>query len=161
MIDTPNDNVKLTLEQMQQIDVVEKRLAVLKNEITISQNLLMGTRMEIDRATKEKEYQEELLSSLQNQVEDFSNKKDILINEINSSIEINDKLKEESAKINNENYIKISEINSRQSELESKEENFNKRMEDFNIKSSQLLEDQLSIKTAKDAFLKATEAVTW
>lgn len=161
MIDTPNDNVKLTLEQMQQIDVVEKRLAVLKNEITISQNLLMGTRMEIDRATKEKEYQEELLFSLQNQVEDFSNKKDILINEINSSIEINDKLKEESAKINNENYIKISEINSRQSELESKEENFNKRMEDFNIKSSQLLEDQLSIKTAKDAFLKATEAVTW
>jgi len=161
MIDTPNDNVKLTLEQMHQIDVVEKRLAVLKNEITISQNLLMGTRMEIDRATKEKEYQEELLFSLQNQVEDFSNKKDILINEINSSIEINDKLKEESAKINNENYIKISEINSRQSELESKEENFNKRMEDFNIKSSQLLEDQLSIKTAKDAFLKATEAVTW
>lgn len=161
MIDTPSDNIKLTFEQMQQIDVVEKRLAVLKNEITISQNLLIGTRMEMDRATKEKEYQEELLSNLQTQVEDFSKKKDILINEINSSIETNDKLKEESTKINNENYIKISEINSRQSDLESKEENFNKRMEDFNIKSSQLLEDQLSIKTAKDAFLKATEAVIW
>lgn len=161
MIDTPTDNVKLTFEQMQQIDVVEKRLVVLKNEITISQNLLMGTRMETDRATKEREYQEELLSNLQSQVEDFSNKKDALVLDINSSIEINDKLKLETTKMNEENHRKISEIVSRENELKIKEENFNKRMEDFNIKSSQLLEDQLSIKTAKDAFLKATEAVVW
>ncbi len=64
MITSPTSNVKLTFDQIQAIDTTEKRLSVLESEITNAQKILKGTRMECDRAVKEQNYQEGILSTL-------------------------------------------------------------------------------------------------
>lgn len=69
MIETPTENVKLTFEQLQQIDVTQKRLAQLESEITIATKTLRGTKLEADRATKENAYQQELLMKISTQVD--------------------------------------------------------------------------------------------
>jgi hypothetical protein len=62
-------NPTLTFDQLQAIDVAQKTLANLQSEITNATKVLKGTKMESDRAVKEKVYQEELLSDLTLQVE--------------------------------------------------------------------------------------------
>lgn len=161
MIDSPNENVKLTFEQMQQIDIVQKRLSVLESEITSATKILKGTKSECDRAVKEKLYQEELLANIKEVVEQFTVKKDNLVLEIISHTTEIDNLKEKTTQLNKENYDKESDIIARTKDLDNAEYNFNQKVQDFSTKTNQLLEDQLSIKTAKDAFLKATETVSW
>lgn len=78
-IDTPNDNVKLNFDQLQAIDTAQKRLSVLESEVGIAQKILKGTKMEIDRAVKEKAYQEEILGTVSaqlNEKKSFASKLD-------------------------------------------------------------------------------------
>lgn len=161
MIDSPNENVKLTFEQLQQIDVVEKQLANLQSEIVNANKILKGTKMEADRATKEKIYQEQLLEDVKIQVEGFNNKKNELINDINNATTELNKIKKETTELNKQNYDQKTELDTKIKQFDEDTLEYNKKVEDFNIQSGKLLEDQLSIKTAKDAFLKATETVIW
>ncbi len=64
----PISNVKLTLEQLQQLEVVETRLGNLQNEIKIGTRQLQAVTNDSVRITKEKEYQQCLLSKLEEQV---------------------------------------------------------------------------------------------
>jgi len=68
MIETPNENVKLSFDQMQAIDLTQKRLSILESEIAVCQKVLRGTKLESDRAIKEKAYQNELLDSVNKQL---------------------------------------------------------------------------------------------
>lgn len=70
MINEGNDNVKLTFDQLQAIDVVEKRLGNLQSEINIATKNLTALKKDTDRIYKEKTYQEELLANLTKQTED-------------------------------------------------------------------------------------------
>lgn len=161
MIKDTNENVKLTFEQLQQIDEVSKQLINLQSEITTAQKILRGTRLEIDRAIKEKTYQEELLEELKSTVLSFETKKADLVEQINQAITILDETTKRSSDTDLESKIKIDELHKKESELARGEETYSKKVEEFTSRSNQLLEDQLSIKTAKDAFLKATETVVW
>lgn len=157
----PNENVKLTFDQLQQIDTVEKRLVNLQSEISIGRDNLTAIRLECEKVTKERLYQEELLAEITKNVEVIQGKHTDVLNDLQSTsdtlLEVNKKIgettdlhtKKETALVEKENKIK------------EQEEELNKKVEDFTNKSSRLLEDQLSIKTAKDAFLKATETVVW
>ena len=65
MIDNnQTSNATLTFDQLQAIDVAQKRLSNLESEIVNAAKVLKGTKMECDRAVKEKTYQEELLGTL-------------------------------------------------------------------------------------------------
>ena len=161
MIDSPNENVKLTFEQLQKIDVVNKQLANLQSEIANAQKILKGTKLECDRAVKEKLYQEELSVGLVEQVKTLTAQKDGLVQEVTDFTTALNTLKEKTNEINKQNYEREAELIARMKDLKSKEDAFNAKVSDFTIQSSKLLEDQLSIQTAKEAFLKATETVTW
>ncbi len=69
MNDQPTDNVKLNFDQLQAIDTAQKRLAVIESEIAIANKTLKGTKLESDRAIKERAYQEELLVEATKQVD--------------------------------------------------------------------------------------------
>jgi chromosome segregation ATPase len=161
MIDNTSDSVKLTFEQLQQIDATQKRLSNLESEIIIATKTLKGTKMECDRAVKEKLYQEELLVDLNGKIESTKN----VLNELSLNVDKNNAtLSETIKKIDTMNlrYLeKTDELNERERGIKMAENSLNKEIDYFAIKSSQLLEDQFSVKTAKDAFLKATETVTW
>jgi chromosome segregation ATPase len=88
-------NPTLTFDQLQAIDVAQKTLANLQSEIVIATKILKGTKMESDRAVKEKLYQEELLENTKTQVEDETKQLNYLTSEIAQSNVILTKLNDE------------------------------------------------------------------
>lgn len=161
MIETPSKNVELTFEQLQQIDVVQKNLANLHNETSIATKLLIVTRKDTEKATKEKVYQEELLADLKIKTEVAEDKLKKVLSALESSeITLKDNI-EKAKTVGIANETKNQELYKKEIEIKVSEEQYQKNVEDFNIKFNQLLEDQLSINTAKNAFLKAIETVKW
>jgi len=75
MITTPEETIKLTEEQQKQIEVVQTRLANLENEVVIANKALVAIKAESVSATKERMYQEELLTQTKQAIED--SKKDL------------------------------------------------------------------------------------
>ena len=63
-------NVKLTLEQLQQIDVVEQKLAGLNTQVNVANKNLKVITNDTNRFAREIEAQKPVLESLNNQVED-------------------------------------------------------------------------------------------
>lgn len=76
MIDEPTKNPELSFDQLQAIDVVQKRLSNLEAEIAIAAKNLSIEKKEVVKATKEREYQEELLAKLNAQVPALQAEKD-------------------------------------------------------------------------------------
>lgn len=152
MIDTPSNNPKLSFEQLQAIDITQKRLAVLESEINNASKVLKGTKVECDNAVKENKYQQEQLITIITQVD---NKKkelsDLVVNcEENSSKlkTLNDEIKNKTTK-----QLEIEELNSQKAqkldsmikeeqvrldELSKKEEVHHKNSLDLLIKVNKL-----------------------
>lgn len=161
MIDSPTENVKLTFEQLQQIDVVEKRLSNLQSEIANANKILKGTKSECDRALKEKLYQEELAFNLASQIKELTTSRDNLAKEITLSTQALEDTKKTSKDLSESNYAKTDELLKREQKISQSETEHLLKVEDFNNKYNQLLDDKNAISTAKEAFLKAIETVTW
>lgn len=70
MLNQPEANPKLTFEQLQAIDVAEKKLANLHREIDISTKDLRVLSLDINKAIKERAYQEDLMAGLAPQIEE-------------------------------------------------------------------------------------------
>jgi ABC-type transporter Mla subunit MlaD len=70
MIDTPEKNMELTLEQRQQQNAFQNKLLNLESEVNIATKNLKGIKLESERAEKERKYQEELLANIIPQVEE-------------------------------------------------------------------------------------------
>lgn len=66
--DQPTTNVKLSLEQLQQLEIVETRLGNLNAEIKIATKALIAANNDCSRITKEKDYQQTLLDSILSQI---------------------------------------------------------------------------------------------
>jgi len=94
MIETPNSNISLTFEQMAQIDTVKKTLANIENEITIAQKNLSILNKEVVKATKEREYQEELLVKLNAEIPIKQSEKEKLEKDVSEMTEHLAKIKE-------------------------------------------------------------------
>lgn len=155
MIDnTSTTNVQLTLEQLQQLDIVKKRLSNLESEIVNATKILNGTKMECDRAVKEKLYQKELLGNLTTKIEGMKvnidnldrgiKEKDVILSELNDEIkskstEYKDKvqeLKDREEKIIQKE-IQFSELGNK---LGKQEILLNNEKADFNSKVAKLKE---------------------
>lgn len=79
MIDQPNANVQLTFEQLQQIDTTQKRLTNIQNEVFAAEKLLSEIRNDIERITKEKDYQQGILDGLNSDIAGLIETKNTLI----------------------------------------------------------------------------------
>lgn len=159
--ETEEENVKLSEEENFKLTEAQRRLHVIQNEISLANKNLQLTSRDSEKAYKEKLYQEELLKNIQDQVEALKREKEEISIRLDADVatlnELLKKIKEGESVYN----IKNKQLNEREEKLNKDEEAHKKNVQDFNNKSSQFLEDQLAIKTAKEAFLKATETVTW
>lgn len=161
MIDTPTENVKLTFEQLQQIDVFQKTLANINNEISINTKFLISERAECEKATKETIYQKELLGELETKVESIK----IRLKDLGDNLNINrielEEINKKSQTLGLVNQTRSEELDKKDKDLKINLEEYNKELEIFNVKFKELLEDQFSVNSAKEAFLKALETITW
>mgnify|MGYP001586162363 CR=1 FL=1 len=161
MINTPTGNIRLKLENIQQLAEVEGRLSNLQSEINIATKTLRGTKMECDRAVKEKAYQEELLENLKKDVEKLEQNKKEKGEELRVVVSNSDALNKKTKELTISNSNKDTELNKREKEVLQGEKDLLKKVDDFDVKNIQLLKDQVIIKLAKDAFEKASETVKW
>ena len=159
MINSPTENVKLTFEQLQQIDVVQKQLANLQSEINIASKSLNVLKKDCDKVTKERIYQEELLSNLTVDVKKVEDRLGELTKERDTAIAQLDKAREETTKLNSSNCKKDLELKDRENKLQKEEEDLEKKVADFNIKSNQLLKEQDDLKNKKSILSKAIEQI--
>jgi septal ring factor EnvC (AmiA/AmiB activator) len=70
MLDAPTGNIKLTLEQLQQLDMFNDRLANIQNEIKSANKILTAAKNDCDRITKERDYQQTLLDKVNQDLEE-------------------------------------------------------------------------------------------
>lgn len=162
MIKNPEEsNIKLTDEQKAQLEVVQLRLSNFENEISIANKNLIVVKKEFEKATKDKLYQEETLKGLLETVKTLEEKKDELIEVNNTSITIFNETVAKTKELNESIFNQTTKIVEREKAIAQKEIDLDGKVEDFNIKLTQLLKDQVAVKTAKDAFLKANETITW
>lgn len=87
MIQTTSPNAKMTLENLQSLAEYEGRLSVLNGEIAVAQKGLNVVRKEIDKAIKEKDYQDQLLDGLTSEAQ----AKKAEVTKLDSEIEQKDK----------------------------------------------------------------------
>lgn len=161
MITAPSESMPLSLAQLKQLDVFEKRLANLQEEVASTRKELIAIREETKIAVKERDYQQELLvADKERTAEAEANLglvKDQVLRvekEFSSKVEAMDLLGIENKK-------KASELAEREKVLTSSEEEYGKRLAKFNVESKQLSEDKIAMQASMEAFLRAIESVTW
>jgi len=72
---TPKNNVKLSVEQLLQLEEFQSRLVNLQTEISIHEKSIRGKKVEITNLEKNREYQQTLNDSLSKVVSDLEIKK--------------------------------------------------------------------------------------
>ena len=114
-------NIKLTLEQLQQIDVVEQKLAGLNTQINVATKNLRVITNDTNRFAREIEAQKPVLEDLKTKVEEETKQLNYLTSEIAQSNTILGKLNDEiNAKTETQNK-KESEIKDRESIVQQRE----------------------------------------
>lgn len=161
MVITPEPIIKLTPEQEASLATYQLRLANLENEISIASRNLRVIKQDTEKIVKEKIYQQELYDQAKAQAEKESEKLATINSEVGTAqIEL-DKITELHKTTTLQIEFERKEIADRETVLSASESSLKNEQDYFNIKSSQLLEEQNAVNTAKEAFLKATETVSW
>jgi hypothetical protein len=143
MLNQETENVKLTFEQLRQIDVVQKRLSNLESEITIATKNLNALKKDTDRIYKEKMYQEELLANLTTQTDTKKLELIKLGESITEHSNILNKLiteyKEHTEKMTiekDEHSVKGERISKKEIELNEKSSELNEKLKEYEINVS-------------------------
>jgi len=138
MLNQETENVKLDFEQLQKIDVVQKRLANLESEINIASKNLTALKKDTDRIYKEKTYQEELLADLTSKTDDKklqSSKLDESITEHTAMLnKIIEEYKEHKEKITTEKIESSNReemISKKEAELDEKSKELNEKLVEY------------------------------
>lgn len=143
MIDQPTENVKLTLDQLKQLEVVETRLGNLQTEIKLATKNLSALTNDTNRITKEKEYQEGLLVTVSTQVIEGQNK----VNTLNEQILV---LQDTLAKT-------ASEISTKRAEFTKKEVSMNEREDSLLAKENDYAERKATLSKEEEDFIEKEE----
>lgn len=161
MITAPESNIKFTDEQTASIKEAENRLFNLESLISIANKNLKITKTELERNMKDNISQKEILESLQTQISDCEIKKNTIIENHNTALSSFHETIKKNLEIADIHKNKEIEFTERENILSQRELEHNKKVEDFKNESNQLLKEKLAVKTAKEAFLKANESITW
>jgi chromosome segregation ATPase len=157
MNDTPTENPKLSFDQLQAINVTQKRLAVLESEIVNATKQLRSTKLEADRATKENIYQNELLSTVSASVVKKNTEATKLDEEILSKKDVLAHLNSEIATKSAEHTTKIMELKDREDKVVATELSTHQREVDILDGRDDLNND---IRNWKDKVAKLKEVIS-
>lgn len=140
MMDTPIQNVQLTVEQLHQIEETKKRLAILESEISNATKVLRSTKIEFETAVKDKTYQEELLATVTSQVKNKQLEMTELDEEIlKKSANLNE-IKTETESYKSEKEKSIMTLNDKEDSVSSREEKVTEKEKSV-VKSKLIHED--------------------
>ncbi len=150
-------NTKLTLEQLQQIDIVESKLAELNTQIAVKEKNLKVITNDTNRFAREIEAQKPVLEDLKTQVEDETKQLNYLASEISQSNTILTKLNDEiNAKTEAQNK-KESELKDREGAVQRKEIEITKVEDLLGVKVSTHAEES---KTFNSKVAKLKEVIS-
>lgn len=139
-MDTPIQNVQLTVEQLHQIEETKKRLAILESEISNATKVLRSTKIEFETAVKDKTYQEELLATVTSQVKNKQLEMTELDEEIlKKSANLNE-IKTETESYKSEKEKSIMTLNDKEDSVSSREEKVTEKEKSV-VKSKLIHED--------------------
>ena len=161
MIEQPNANVALTFEQLQQIDTAQNRLKNLESEIAIANRNLGIVNKDVVKATKEREYQEELKANVEKSFADKQAEHETLKQ---SLAEMNDALTESREEIitnAKKHSDKTLELENREKAVVQSETEVAKKLAELKTESDKHNEMRSKIESAQKAFSEATKTVVW
>lgn len=120
-MEQPEPNAKLTFDQLQAIDVTQKRLANLESEVNIATKSLKVAKLDADRATKENLYQNELLGIVTAQVAEKQKKSTELDEQILEKSNELGTISQKVAEFTSKQTIKEMELKDREDKVFAKE----------------------------------------
>lgn len=161
MISDPGKSVALTFEQQEQLAVVETRLGNLEAEILIAEKNLRVIGKEVVKATKEREYQVELMAALSIDVEALKDSKNELVSEKIAEQEALDLIRSEAKDIRAQQKKALDLLARRRSEAEEAEVVVARNRDILQEEATRLAQDREQIEAAKKAFEAAVLSVSW
>lgn len=150
MNDAPNSNVKLTFDQLQAIDTTEKRLANLQTEVSVAVSNLTAARLDAERVTKERIYQDDLLKSVTEKVKELQARHDVLLSNIQTGNAILSDNAAKAAAITAESEAKLVELDNKETALNVAIKEHEANVKAHEVKSKQLDVDYDTVKKAAD-----------
>lgn len=155
MIDNTEPSVKMTLEQLKQLEVMETRTGNLQNEAKIATKTLDITRNDLDRVTKEKVYQEGLLKTVEASVTEKKAELDSLNEKINfATVTLSEKTTL-SDKVGLANNAKATELLEKEATLNARIAEHDKNASDLAESVCLHLEDKTKVSKLKEDLTKA------
>lgn len=155
----PNSNVKLTLEQLQQINQVETILGNLQNEIDIVNRNISSAKNDLTRITSEKEYATSQLTEVSAKLKETTTLHEILLTAVEKSkIALSDhSLKSE--EISNKMVENMGTMQYEKIALDREKLEHAKNIEKFTEEKNQFAKEKEHLNTVKDLFAKAISSL--
>lgn len=161
MYSAPEKNVELTHEQVEKLDLFNARVSKLDANIREAKTELSAVQQEVEKATKEREYQEQLLTKLVA----CTNEKQAELQSVTDSLT---NLKDEYAKLLEVVKNTTSDLSKKESELRDREalvleseKNIAERREVLVKEEKNQQEKRKEIEEAQEAFKQASLTIVW
>lgn len=157
MINTPSEGIVLNVEQQNQVNVLERRLHNLREEITVAKKELVELRDECEKINKERDYRAELLESVTEKTAQGEKDLAILLASTKDAQTSLEKLFEQDKKTRDYHKMKEDELGGRETKLSLAEDEHDKKYTQLHQNIDKLIEDQKLVRAARDTLAKAIE----
>jgi len=161
MITTPEPVIVLNEEQSKREETAKMRLSNLESEVGIATKNLGVLNKDIEKAIKEKKYQEELLEVLspkvvqkERELEKLQSSLDQVERSLSVTLEREQSVLDAAA-------LKTAELADREAKLALKESQLISQEEAFSTESQKQSEEREVLQKAYDAFSEALKTITW
>lgn len=161
MINNHGSNITLTPEQSAQLEEWKARLAIIQEEIKKADSIRTSLNDDIEVCNKNKVYLDEVAEGLKVDIKRLELLKESLRLEVSQSANLLEAHIVQTTKHATHLRGKEKEHGEREETIAKKEKELSKIEEDHAVKAKKLAEQQLLVDKARDAFLKATEHVSW
>lgn len=154
-------NIKLSDEELKQLDFYESRLSSLRNEITISTQNLKYINDDNIKALKTKEFLDFEIQKLTSVKSDLELQISSLRSSIQEALETLEKNKKKSNEILSEITEERTKLNDEKDKLLYRENKLEENEREFKSKWAELVEDKLQVKKVVDGFVDVKKLIKW
>lgn len=161
MVNETSSNVKLSLEQLQQIEAAKQRLTNIEAEVAITKDTLANINKEILTVAKDRKYQEELLASLTADASAKQEQLDTLTSQIAAARETLSEVVGERDGLLKDNADRSAQLDKREAAIATKEQEVSDRLTAVSAEESLQKASRAQIDAAYEAFTTALKAVSW
>ncbi len=158
---TSTKNVKLSREQLEQLDEYNSRIANLESEFKLISKNIAVAKDDADKAIADRKYRESILNEFDSKIVKAKTEyEELEANITDAKKELADTVKKTKV-IAADNLTRHEDLSKREQQVTEREEALNTKEIEYHKKLTELSNEQLSIKKAKDAFEKAIESLVW